>query len=74
MPAFVSTDMFQLIQRYQPELWVYGHTHESCDYFVGKTRLISNPLGYIRKSEDLKGCYRSGRNTFDIYGRMVVLP
>lgn len=31
MPAFNSLDMITLIDRYQPKLWVYGHTHE-CDY------------------------------------------
>lgn len=26
--------------------WVFGHTHEFADFWVGKTRCISNPLGY----------------------------
>jgi len=45
-PAFNSLDMINIIKKYQPELWVYGHTHE-CDYqTIGKTRIVSNQLGY----------------------------
>lgn len=28
--------------------WVHGHTHESCDYMFGRTRVICNPFGYPR--------------------------
>lgn len=27
-------------------LWIHGHTHDSFDYQVGKTRVLCNPLGY----------------------------
>ncbi len=46
MPAFNSLDMGEIIEHYQPELWVYGHTHECDDQFIGKTRVLSNQLGY----------------------------
>ncbi len=29
------------------DLWVHGHTHDSCDYTFGKTRVVCNPLGYM---------------------------
>lgn len=29
-----------------PELWVHGHIHNSVDYEVGHTRVLSNPRGY----------------------------
>lgn len=29
-----------------PKLWVHGHSHDSCDYMIGETRVISNPRGY----------------------------
>ena len=45
-PAFNSLDMEGIIKQYQPILWVYGHTHECDDQTVGKTRIISNQLGY----------------------------
>jgi hypothetical protein len=31
-----------------PRWWFHGHTHESCDYVFGKTRVICNPFGYPR--------------------------
>jgi len=43
--AFV-TDLENLILKHQPELWIHGHTHENCDYTVGKTRVLSNQGGY----------------------------
>lgn len=26
--------------------WIHGHTHESCDYMCGRTRVLCNPFGY----------------------------
>lgn len=43
--AFTS-DLEPLIYKYQPELWVHGHTHESLDYKIGTTNVIVNPAGY----------------------------
>lgn len=43
-PAFASNcdDLIRL----QPDLWIHGHTHDSCDYRVGHTRIVCNPRGY----------------------------
>ena len=46
MPGFNSLDMVPVIEKYQPALWVYGHTHECDDQLIGRTRIISNQLGY----------------------------
>ena len=27
-------------------MWIHGHTHESCDYIEGGTRVVCNPRGY----------------------------
>lgn len=45
--AFFVCDMERLIEERQPALWVHGHTHESCDYTIGKTRVVCNPFGYV---------------------------
>ena len=45
-PAFNSLDMVAIIEKYQPALWVYGHTHECDDQMIGQTQVISNQLGY----------------------------
>jgi Icc-related predicted phosphoesterase len=38
--------MIPIIEKYQPDLWVYGHTHFDDDRKLGATRIISNPAGY----------------------------
>lgn len=37
-----------LIGEAGPALWVHGHTHDSFDYRVGRTRVLCNPRGYVR--------------------------
>jgi hypothetical protein len=44
-PAFCS-DLSALIEQSGPVLWVHGHTHASCDYRAGSTRMLCNPKGY----------------------------
>ena len=44
-PSFAS-DLDHLIQDYQPDLWIHGHTHHLCDYMIGMTRVLCNPKGY----------------------------
>lgn len=48
-PAFVS-DLSDLISRHGPDVWIHGHTHVSCDYREGDTRVIANCSGYIGES------------------------
>ena len=43
--CFVS-DLDEPIRRWQPALWLHGHVHESFDYRVGDTRIVTNPRGY----------------------------
>lgn len=39
----------EMIMEYQPAVWIHGHIHDpSNDYLLGKTRVISNPYGYLR--------------------------
>ena len=44
--AAYASDLSQTIERGRPALWVHGHTHDSCDYHVGETRIVCNPGGY----------------------------
>jgi Icc-related predicted phosphoesterase len=41
------SNLEDLIFETQPDVWVHGHTHASVDYDVGKTRVVTNPRGYI---------------------------
>lgn len=44
-PAFAS-DLSHLLKP-PVNLWIHGHTHESCDYSVNGTRVVCNPRGYL---------------------------
>jgi predicted phosphodiesterase len=46
IPAFNSLDMLNIIEEHQPDYWIYGHTHECDEQIIGKTKIISNQLGY----------------------------
>lgn len=43
------------------DYWIYGHSHRNIDAQIGKTRIISNQLGYISHGEYLTNGFDSGR-------------
>ena len=53
--AAYASDLSDVIESGRPALWVHGHTHDSCDYQVGSTRVVCNPRGY----EDENSAIRS---------------
>jgi predicted MPP superfamily phosphohydrolase len=44
-PCYAS-DLEALILKYQPERWLYGHTHHRVAFSVGRTSLINISIGY----------------------------
>ncbi|MBN2706290.1 MAG: metallophosphoesterase [Deltaproteobacteria bacterium] len=46
LTPFFIVDLEKMIKQYQPRLWLHGHTHNSFDYELGRTRIICNPRGY----------------------------
>ena len=50
-PYFLA-DCQQIIFDYQPLIWCYGHNHLSDDFVTGKTRVVSNQLGYPNEPFD----------------------
>ena len=44
-PYFVA-GCDSLVERFEPDLWLYGHTHQADDFVLGKTRFINNARGY----------------------------
>ncbi|WP_213740427.1 metallophosphoesterase [Bradyrhizobium sp. dw_411] len=46
LSAAYASEMQPMIDRFQPDLVVTGHTHHSIDLRRGRTRMISNPAGY----------------------------
>jgi Icc-related predicted phosphoesterase len=43
---YFANNLDNLILDLQPKYWLFGHTHDSINITIGKTRLISNPYGY----------------------------
>jgi Icc-related predicted phosphoesterase len=50
--------MEEFILEHQPRLWIHGHTHETFDYRIGKTRIICNPRGYA--PNDMNQDFKAG--------------
>jgi Icc-related predicted phosphoesterase len=44
--AAYASDLSDVIEQGRPALWLHGHTHDSCGYQVGSTRIVCNPRGY----------------------------
>lgn len=38
-----------VVERAGAALWIHGHTHSSCDYVAGTTRVVCNPFGYVHR-------------------------
>ena len=52
LSAAFASNMENFILEHQPRLWIHGHTHESFDYEIGKTRVVCNPRGYASIEEN----------------------
>ena len=47
-----AVELFDFIEKHQPDYWIYGHTHSNTDDFnIGKTCLVTNQLGYVGYNE-----------------------
>ncbi|WP_395747956.1 metallophosphoesterase [Prosthecobacter sp.] len=44
-----ASHLDDLINEFQPHLWVHGHIHHSNDYRIGATRILANPRAYPEK-------------------------
>lgn len=49
-PAYAS-NLDELVASSGAALWIHGHTHFPVDYRIGKTRVVSNPRGYVGREE-----------------------
>ena len=46
LTGYFQANCLDIIQTFQPAAWIYGHNHWSDDIMLGKTRVVSNQLGY----------------------------
>lgn len=54
LSAAFASNIDDLILQSKAALWVHGHTHESCDYMLGETRVLCNPRGYPHEKTGFK--------------------
>ncbi|KVV16427.1 metallophosphoesterase [Flavobacterium sp. TAB 87] len=48
-----GTEMFNFIEDSEIDYWIYGHHHcNVSDFTIGKTKLVTNQLGYIKYHEN----------------------
>lgn len=48
---FFLCEVGPILQHLRPEVAIHGHTHVACDYQLGRTRVICNPMGYPREND-----------------------
>ena len=41
-----ASNLEDIILKYQPKIWIHGHTHQAFHYEIDKTHVICNPVGY----------------------------
>ncbi len=46
LSASFASNLDELIEDNDIDLWIHGHTHDSFDYKIGDTRVFCNPKGY----------------------------
>ncbi len=47
-----ATELFDFIETSNIDYWIYGHHHTNTpDFEIGKTRLLTNQLGYVKYGE-----------------------
>lgn len=56
--AFAS-NLDELVKK--ADFWIHGHTHDNCNYLLGKCRVVCNPRGYVR---DRNGCSMAENGEF----------
>jgi predicted phosphodiesterase len=54
LTAAYASEMLPMIDRFEPDLIVTGHTHHSIDIKRCRTRLVSNPAGYAGENRSFK--------------------
>jgi UDP-2,3-diacylglucosamine pyrophosphatase LpxH len=54
---FFVTNLDNIIERFDIDYWVHGHTHDNVDVKVHGTRILCNPMGYhgIQLNQDFNG-------------------
>ena len=52
LEAVYASDLTAQIERFQPDLWCYGHYHQGRSLKIGKTEIMNVSLGYPEEISD----------------------
>lgn len=55
-PCFINNYENKILDL-QPNLWLHGHVHNFNEYYIGNTKVVSNPYGYQGENPDYKSIY-----------------
>ena len=61
--SYTHLDVYKrqaLVEKSGAALWVHGHTHDSFDYHVGRTRVLANPRGYVKDGSAENAAFNPG--------------
>jgi Icc-related predicted phosphoesterase len=53
--SYVSS-LSWFIDKYEPDYWIHGHTHNNADYLLNGCRIICNPRGFKNEWSDFDSC------------------
>ena len=53
MNGAFTVELASFIENSPIEYWIYGHSHRNIDKIIGKTKCVSNQLGYVFLNEHL---------------------
>ena len=54
MMGFYSNNLKSLINStLSPNYWVHGHLHQPIEDLIGRTRIVSSPVGYLKQSNKM---------------------
>ena len=56
-----ATELGDSIANSSIDVWIYGHSHTNIDATIGKTRIVSNQLGYVFNDEHLSNGFDAGK-------------
>lgn len=51
VPLYAS-NLDCVVKSSNADLWIHGHMHNSSDYYIGETRVVANPRGYINENKE----------------------
>ena len=56
-----ATELGDFIADSRIDVWIYGHSHTNIDAAIGKTKIVSNQLGYVFYDEHLSNGFECGK-------------